>query len=426
MKTLKFTLSNFCILLLFFIFSNSASANNGGLTYKLQIKNFEILQSGAEVQFDVYLLNTTPGGLPYYYASSTYWIWINKNVIPASGIVTGSILAGNTQLGNLTQKPSAVTYNTNSGDPTNRYYFRISGGSSTGIDQSTASLISTAGMDGTLICRVSLVCKVSGTPTPFISDFNSDLDFKLPPAIGGNNNFNSIFAYTLAPPATSFTNMTFSGSGAGASLYTDNAHLGSDAPLPVELSSFTSVINQRTVKLNWSTATEQNNSGFDIERKINASVNNPNDWQKLSFVQGTGNSNQPKSYSFVDRGVSTGKYNYRLKQIDFNGNYKYYSLANEVEIGVPNKYDISQNYPNPFNPTTKINYDLPFDSKVSIKIFDMTGREIYQLVNEPQTAGYYTAQFNGSNLSSGVYFYNIIAEGGNNKFVTTKKMVLVK
>ena len=90
-------------------------------------------------------------------------------------------------------------------------------------------------------------------------------------------------------------------------------------------------------------------------------------------------------------------------------------------------YKLYQNYPNPFNPTTKINYELPFDSKVSIKLFDMIGREVAQIVNAAQTAGYYTVQFNGANLASGVYFYNIIAEGGNaSKFVTTKKMVLVK
>ena len=116
-----------------------------------------------------------------------------------------------------------------------------------------------------------------------------------------------------------------------------------------------------------------------------------------------------------------------MKQIDNNGNINYHNLSGEVIVGVPTKFDISQNYPNPFNPTTKINYDLPFDSKVSIRLFDMTGKEVAQIVNATQTAGYYTAQFNGSNLASGVYFYNIIAEGGNAaKFVTTKKMVLVK
>jgi hypothetical protein len=196
-----------------------------------------------------------------------------------------------------------------------------------------------------------------------------------------------------------------------------------DLPLPVELSSFTSTINKNNVDLNWSTVSEENNVGFDIERKLVSTTT----WSKVGFVAGAGNSNVAKNYTFSDRNLATAKYNYRLKQIDNNGNVNYHNLSGEVIVGVPSKFDLSQNYPNPFNPSTKINYDLPFDSKVSIKIFDMTGKEVATIVNSLQTAGYHTVQFNGSNLASGVYFYNIIAEGGNAaKFVTTKKMVLVK
>ena len=197
----------------------------------------------------------------------------------------------------------------------------------------------------------------------------------------------------------------------------------SDAPLPVELASFTANVDRRNVSLRWTTVTEENNAGFDIERKPVSSEM----WSKIGNVSGNGTSNSSHKYNYEDRNLVTGKYNYRLKQIDNNGNFKYHTLSSMVDVGVPTKFDMSQNYPNPFNPTTKINYDLPFDSKVSIRLFDMTGREVAQIVNATQTAGYYTAQFNGSNLASGVYFYNIIAEGGNTaKFVTTKKMVLVK
>ena len=101
-------------------------------------------------------------------------------------------------------------------------------------------------------------------------------------------------------------------------------------------------------------------------------------------------------------------------------------MSNEVGVGIPTKYDLAQNYPNPFNPSTKINYDIPFDGKVSIKIFDMSGREVSTLVNDIQTAGYYTINFNGSNLSSGAYFYRISAEGNGQNFVATKKMMLAK
>jgi hypothetical protein len=192
--------------------------------------------------------------------------------------------------------------------------------------------------------------------------------------------------------------------------------------LPVELASFTSSIDNRKVTLNWSTANEENNAGFEIERKLTSATV----WATAGHVNGAGNSNTVRSYSFSDNNLNTGKYNYRLKQVDFNGNFRYYDLANEVNIGVPNKFNLAQNYPNPFNPATNINYDLPFDSKVAIKIFDITGREVASIVNQVQPAGYYSVNFNASVLSSGVYFYQINADGGNQNFVKTMKMMLVK
>jgi hypothetical protein len=195
------------------------------------------------------------------------------------------------------------------------------------------------------------------------------------------------------------------------------------APLPVELASFTSSTNRNGVILNWATVSEINNAGFDIERKSVSSET----WNKVGNVVGNGTTNEIRNYTYSDNGLQTGKYNYRLKQIDFNGNFQYFNLSNEVIVGVPEKYDISQNYPNPFNPATKINYDIPFDGKVSIAIYDMTGREVAKLVNEIQPAGYYTIQFNASKMTSGVYFYRIISEGNaGQQFVMTKKMVLVK
>ena len=198
--------------------------------------------------------------------------------------------------------------------------------------------------------------------------------------------------------------------------------VGSSGVLPVELASFTSAINGRDVKLNWNTNSEVNNSGFDVERK---SVTENATWSKVGNVTGNGTSNVSHSYSYTDRNVTTGNYSYRLKQIDNNGNYEYFALSNEVIIAVPTKFDLSQNYPNPFNPTTKINYDLPVDAKVSVRIIDMTGREVATLVNAAQTAGSYTLNFNASSLSSGVYFYQINAVGSQS-FSKTMKMLLVK
>jgi hypothetical protein len=194
---------------------------------------------------------------------------------------------------------------------------------------------------------------------------------------------------------------------------------GPDATLlPVELASFTSLVNGSNVKLEWSTVNEQNNSGFDIER----TKANENNWKKISFVQGSGTTNENKNYSYEDKNLSSGKYQYRLKQIDFNGNYEYHALQNEVEIGVPKKFSLSQNYPNPFNPNTVISYQLSVEGFVSLKVYDITGKEIVNLVNKIQKAGYYTVNFNGSNLASGMYFYQIQA----GDFTAVKKMILIK
>jgi len=191
--------------------------------------------------------------------------------------------------------------------------------------------------------------------------------------------------------------------------------------LPVEMASFTSTASGRNVELSWSTVSEVNNSGFEIERS--ASENN---WKKIGFVSGNGNSDVTKNYSFNDNNLSTGRYSYRLKQIDFNGHFEYFNLSSDVNIGVPDKFKVSQNYPNPFNPSTKINYDLPFDGNVSVKIFDMSGKELFTAVNENQTAGYYSFNFDGSSLSTGAYFYRISASGNSQNFVMTKKMMLIK
>lgn len=200
-----------------------------------------------------------------------------------------------------------------------------------------------------------------------------------------------------------------------------NCRVGFDNPLPVELASFTSVVNGSDVTLNWSTSVELNNSGFDIER---SSLNN--EWSKIGFINGNGTSNNVNYYSFTDRNLRSGTYNYRLKQIDHNGNFEYFNLSNEVNIGIPLKYDLSQNYPNPFNPSTKINFALPNDGRVSLKIYDMSGKEVMTLINEVKTAGYYSVDFNASSsangLSSGVYFYRL----STSDFTATKKMMLIK
>jgi photosystem II stability/assembly factor-like uncharacterized protein len=189
-----------------------------------------------------------------------------------------------------------------------------------------------------------------------------------------------------------------------------------DNIIPVELTSFTSVINNDEVNLNWKTATETNNFGFDIERRSNET-----EWIKLGFVKGSGNSTTPNAYTFSDKNtVGRSKFYYRLKQLDMNGTYKFSNVI-EVEI-VPTKYALYQNYPNPFNSNTIIRYQLPKQSKVVIKIYNILGSEVIELLNGKKEAGIYEVEFNADKLSSGTYIYKIIADN----FIESKKMLLLK
>lgn len=190
-----------------------------------------------------------------------------------------------------------------------------------------------------------------------------------------------------------------------------------DSPLPVELTSFTASVKNDFVVLNWSTATEINSASFEVERK----QSDVNTWQKIASVKAAGLSNSPMYYSCSEKNTTAGKYNYRLKMVDYNGSFKYSSILN-VDISVPSKFELSQNYPNPFNPSTTIRYQLPVNSNVTLKVFDMLGKEVTTLVNEQKLAGSYEVTFNADRLSSGVYYYQLKTEN----FVQTKKLALVK
>ncbi|MFN3874197.1 MAG: T9SS type A sorting domain-containing protein, partial [Ignavibacterium sp.] len=197
-----------------------------------------------------------------------------------------------------------------------------------------------------------------------------------------------------------------------------------DASIPVELTSFAANVIDRDVLLTWSTATETNNFGFEVERKSNENGS----WNKLVFVKSAGTTTEPQQYSFRDSRLQTGTYSYRLKIIDLDGTYSYSDVI-EVEIGIPQQYALSQNYPNPFNPATRIDYQLPFDAKVQIELYSITGEKVATLVSGDVSAGYHTYELNASrlNLASGIYFYRISAVDFNNgKFVDTKKLVLLK
>ena len=190
---------------------------------------------------------------------------------------------------------------------------------------------------------------------------------------------------------------------------------------PVELIDFSSESDGQNVILKWLTGTETNNKGYEVQRKVDGSY-----WETVGFIAGSGTTTIPNSYSYTDKNVITGKYYYRLKQIDFDGRYVY-SQEIEVNVIAPNRFSLEQNYPNPFNPVTKIDFCLAGDSKVNLKIYDMLGREIQTLANKVMKAGYYNIEFNASTLPSGVYFYQLRVEGdGGDLFNSIKKMTFIK
>ncbi|MFI5237951.1 MAG: T9SS type A sorting domain-containing protein, partial [Ignavibacteriales bacterium] len=186
--------------------------------------------------------------------------------------------------------------------------------------------------------------------------------------------------------------------------------------VPVELVSFTSSVTGNNVLLKWSTATELNNQGFDIEKSTN-----PDIWEKIGFVAGSGTTSEPRLYSFTDNDLKTGKYYYRLKQIDFDGTIEY-SDAIEVEVSIPFTFSLDQNYPNPFNPSTTIKYSVPTDGFINIAVYSVLGEKVIDIVNGNHTAGNYEITFNASKLSSGTYVYKM--ESG--EFVSVKKMMILK
>jgi hypothetical protein len=190
--------------------------------------------------------------------------------------------------------------------------------------------------------------------------------------------------------------------------------------VPVELTSFTASVISGQVNLNWQTASETNNYGFEVERKAVGQ-----EFSKVAFIAGYGTTTEAKSYSYVDNTISSGSYTYRLRQVDFDGTFEY---SNEVEVDLaPSTYSLAQNYPNPFNPNTKIDFSLASDSKVTLKIFDILGQEVAAIVNGNLGAGVHSFNFDASALNSGVYVYSIDAKGvdGTN-FTSTKKMILAK
>ena len=199
-----------------------------------------------------------------------------------------------------------------------------------------------------------------------------------------------------------------------------------DFVVPVELSSFSANVDDDKIILNWITATETNNRGFEIERKFKN-----NEWEKIGFADGKGTTTETQSYSFTDdyENISySGRVLYRLKQIDFDGSFEHSKIIYADVDFTPQIFNLSQNYPNPFNPVTNIKYSLPLESEVKIVILNSLGQEVAELINEVQAEGFYNISWNADELSSGVYLYTMEAVSTNNQlsFRDTKKLLLIK
>lgn len=198
-----------------------------------------------------------------------------------------------------------------------------------------------------------------------------------------------------------------------------------ETEIPVELTSFVASVIERDVTLTWSTATEKNNNGFEIQRS-----NDNTNFSTISFVKGVGTTLETTTYSFTDNNLNEGKYQYRLKQIDYDGSFTYYNLPEEVQVGTPVDFSISQNYPNPFNPSTKVDFTLPIESNVTVELFDILGSKVATLLSGSFVSGFHSFEISAQKygLSSGTYIYRMSARDsqGNEVFNQLRKMTLLK
>jgi hypothetical protein len=275
---------------------------------------------------------------------------------------------------------------------------------------------------------------VDATGTP--GTFSTNLTFTVPASFT-NNGAASAALYTLyhrnstsdgswtavvsGATSISSTSVTFDGV-TSFSQFT----IGTNDPLPVQMSIVSAKVHENVVTLRWHASTEVDNAGFGVERRELSnpqSTNGSPQWLSLGFVEGAGTSTALKSYSFTDQSVPPGHYAYRLKQVDRSGAFTY-SAEMTVEVGMaPRVFALAQNYPNPFNPTTAIEFTVPSDGRVVLKVYDMTGQEVTTLVDQDMKAGVHQrVSFDASKMASGIYFARL--EYGGRQLL--RKMILMK
>ena len=322
------------------------------------------------------------------------------------------------------------------------FYLNNNEGKATGIDFTdlNTGYVSASVWDGT-----GAIAKTTDGGVNWISVLNTnplwDIDFPISGAsligyaVGENGTILKTFNSGLSwPPQQSGTQQRLNG------VYFLDLDFGfavgdngiilrtTDGGVPVELTSFSAIVHNRDIILNWTTATETNNHGFEIEKLLNS------DWGLIGFVEGNGTTTEPKAYSFKDANLETGVHKYRLKQIDLDGKFEYSEIV-EAVITTPNEFELNQNYPNPFNPTTKIKFTIPNiianetkqSQMVTLKVYDVLGNEVTTLVNKELPSGEYEVEFSvgrdsSPEIASGIYFYQLQAA----QFLETKKMILIK
>ena len=187
--------------------------------------------------------------------------------------------------------------------------------------------------------------------------------------------------------------------------------------VPVELTNFAANWDGSKVNLSWQTATEKNNYGFEVQSKSGITS-----FKTIAFVNGNGTKSTMTKYSYRDsRNLSTGKYSYRLKQIDFDGTSNF-SKSVEVNVDPLNSFVLEQNFPNPFNPTTLIKFKIGTKQFVNLKVFDVLGNEISTLYTGEKEAGNYQVRFDAGNYPSGVYIYQLRTSSN----IISKKMMILR
>ena len=396
MKT-NFLFATVLVLMMVGLFNSSSVAQNP--TYTCTFANDSIVAADA-YEFDIYLLRT--GSIPFELAQWQGGILYN-NAIKNGGTLIASWVPGSVDSQIVLKGQQNTAFNT----------------ATAGVIKIAAKLPSTS-TDGAIISnvapgsRVGRLRLVNSLPFATLSA-NIAWNFTASPYPS------KVFAYIPSNPP--------GGPDVNTDITTPATHLNvlSNLPLPVELVAFTANLQQRDILLNWKTQTEVNSRLFEIERQ-NLKDSKAGEWKTIGSVNSAGTSTVLTEYSYTDKKLNSGKYNYRLKIIDNDGTYEY-SDAVETEIELPKDFAISQNYPNPFNPTTRIDYQLPFDSKVTLELYGITGERIATLINNELSAGYYTADINASalNLASGVYIYRMSAQNPSGQnFVQVKKLMLTK